>query len=94
MPSAQVWPFEVEEVHPTHINGTAMDTYHRWMEVVIPAGLIGLPVLNLPAGFGGNGLPIGLQLIGAKGSDAVLLSMGQAWHQETNWPSQRPPVLD
>ena len=94
MPSAQVWPFPVEDVHPTHINGTAMDTYHRWMEVVIPAGLIGLPVLNLPAGFGGNGLPIGLQLIGAKGSDAALLSMGQAWHQETNWPSQRPPVLD
>ena len=94
MPSAQVWPFAVEEVHPTQINGTAMDTYHRWMEVVIPAGLIGLPVLNLPAGFGGNGLPLGLQLIGAKGTDAALLSMGQAWHQETNWPSQKPPRLD
>lgn len=94
MPSAQVWPFAVEEVHPTHINGAAMDTYHRWMEVVIPAGLIGLPVLNLPAGFGDNGLPLGLQLIGAKGSDAALLSMGQAWHQETSWPSQRPPKMD
>ena len=94
MPSAQVWPFALEEVHPTQINGTAMDTYHRWMEVVIPAGLIGLPVLNLPAGFGDNGLPLGLQLIGVKGADAALLSMGQAWHQETNWPSQRPPRLD
>ena len=94
MPSAQVWPFAVEEVHPTQIDGTAMDTYHRWMEVVIPAGLLGLPVLNLPAGFGGNGLPLGLQLIGAKGSDADLLAIGQAWHQETNWPAQRPPAFD
>ena len=94
MPSTQVWPFPVEDVHPTNINGVTMDTYHRWMEVVIPAGLIGLPVLNLPAGFGANGLPLGLQLIGPKGADAKLLSMGQAWHQEINWPGQRPPALE
>ncbi|WP_309663237.1 amidase, partial [Tabrizicola sp.] len=42
LPSAQVWPFPVEWRWPEAINGLPMDTYHRWMEVVIPASLIGL----------------------------------------------------
>ena len=43
LPSAQVWPFPAEWRWPQTINGTPMDTYHRWMEVVIPISLIGLP---------------------------------------------------
>ena len=93
LPSAQVWPFPVDEVHPTQIAGQAMDTYHRWMQVVVPASLIGLPVVNVPAGFGANGLPCGLQLIGRHGSDAMLLRLAQQWHEATRWPQQRPPVL-
>ena len=93
LPSTQTWPFEAEKPHPTEIDGIEMDTYHRWMEVVIPAGLLGLPVLNVPAGFGENGLPFGLQLIGPKKSDDRLIAIGQAWHEMTNWPDSRPPSL-
>lgn len=93
LPSAQLWPFAVEMVHPTEIAGRALDTYHRWMQVVVPAGLIGLPVVNVPAGFGANGLPGGLQLIGRHGSDAMLLKLAQQWHALTAWPQRRPPVL-
>lgn len=93
LPSTQTWPFEAEKPHPTEIEGIKMDTYHRWMEVVIPAGLIGLPVLNIPAGFGYNGLPFGLQLIGPRNSDDRLISVGQAWHEMTNWPDACPPEL-
>ncbi|WP_028913707.1 amidase [Pseudorhodobacter ferrugineus] len=93
LPSAQVWPFPADWRWPQSINGTAMDTYHRWMEVVVPAGLIGLPALALPAGFGANGLPMGVQLIGRSGADAAILAMGQAYHAATDWPAQRPPLL-
>ena len=93
LPSTQIWPFEAEKPYPTEIAGIKMDTYHRWMEVVIPAGLIGLPVLNVPAGFGENGLPFGLQLIGPGKSDAKLISIGQTWHEMTNWPDYCPPSL-
>lgn len=93
LPSAQVWPFPVEWRWPQTINGQAMDTYHRWMEVVIPASLAGLPALALPAGFGATGLPMGVQLIGPVGADALLLAMGQAYHAATDWPGQRPPAL-
>ncbi len=93
LPSAQCWPFNVDQVHPTEIAGVTMDTYHRWMQVVIPAGLIGLPVVNIPVGFGANGLPGGLQLIGPRGSDRRLLRLAQDWHKMTDWPNKRPPAL-
>lgn len=93
LPSAQVWPFDVNDVHPTEVAGRKMDTYHRWMQVVTPASLIGLPVVNVPAGFGDNGLPLGLQLIGARGTDARLLRLAARYHEATDWPNRRPPAL-
>ncbi len=80
LPTAQCWPFPVEMDYPREIAGRAMDTYHRWMEVVVPASLLGLPGLAVPAGRGANGLPMGLQIIGPHGADAELLSLGQSYH--------------
>lgn len=93
LPAAQVWPFPADWRWPQAINGHPMDTYHRWMEVVVPVSLIGLPALCLPAGFGAAGLPTGMQLIGPTGADAKLLAIGQAYHRATDWPGQRPPGL-
>ncbi len=92
-PTAQVWPFPVELPYPTEIAGQGMDTYHRWMEVVIPASLIGLPALAMPAGFGATGLPMGVQLIGRYGGDHGLLTLAQAYHRETQWPQRHPPEI-
>jgi amidase len=91
MPSAQVWPFPVEWRWPESINGKPMDTYHRWMEVVIPVSLIGLPSLSIPIGFGTSGLPMGMQLIGRSGADKRVLEIGEAWHRATDWPKRKPP---
>ena len=92
LPSAQVWPFPTDWRWPQTINGHAMDTYHRWMEVVIPISLIGLPALSLPVGFGAQGLPMGMQLAGPVGADATVLALGQAYHLATDWPGQHPPA--
>ena len=94
LPSAQCWPFDVTLEHPKEINGVQMDTYHRWMQVVIPASLIGVPVVNIPIGFGDNGLPAGMQMIGARTHAGRLLQLAQDWHRATDWPNARPPVLD
>jgi amidase len=91
LPSTQVWPFAVDAKFPDAIGDRHMDTYHRWMEVVVPASLGGLPALALPAGFGAGGLPAGVQMIGAPGSDAMLMALGQAYHEATDWPGKRLP---
>lgn len=93
MPAAQVWPFPADWRWPRTINSQVMDTYHRWMEVVVPVSLAGLPAISLPAGFGAAGLPTGLQLAGRVGDDAAILALGHAYHEATDWPGQRPPPL-
>jgi amidase len=93
LPSAQVWPFPAGWRWPEEINGRKMDTYHRWMEVVVPASLIGLPALSVPVGFSDTGLPMGMQIIGRSGDDAGVLAIGQAWHRATEWPQKRPPLV-
>ncbi|MDF1855878.1 amidase [Pseudooceanicola sp.] len=93
LPTAQCWPFPVELPYPQEIGGQAMDSYHRWMECVVPASLLGLPTLGLPAGFGPEGLPMGLQLIGRYGGDLGILQLGQGWHAATGWPDRVPTGL-
>ena len=51
-----------------------MDTYHRWMEVVIAASLTGLPALSVPCP---DQAPMGLQLIAHRGRDADVLAIGR-----------------
>ena len=92
LPSAQVWPFPADWRWPQDIAGKRMDTYHRWMEVVVPASLIGLPALSVPVGFSSEGLPMGLQIIGRSGNDQGVLALGQAYHRATDWPGRRPPL--
>ena len=82
LPSAQVFPFPIEDTWPTEIAGRPMDSYHRWMEVSVPGTLSGCPVISIPAGFGGaHDLPMGLQMIGRPRDDRSLLQLARWWEQ-------------
>jgi len=81
LPTAQVWPFAAEWRWPREVAGRTMDTYHRWMEVVIYATLAGLPCIAMPAGFGANRLPMGVQLIGRPHGDLGVLQLARAFER-------------
>lgn len=91
-PSAQVFPFDAALTWPREIAGRAMDSYHRWMETVVPWSLAGVPVLGMPAGFDPRGLPTGVQLIGPPGADARVLAAAVAYERATRWVDHRPPL--
>jgi amidase len=91
IPVAQVWPFDVSWRWPQTVAGQAMDTYHRWMEVVIYATFAGLPSISVPAGFGANGLPMGLALIGKPQGDWALLKLAHAYEMANQDLIARPP---
>jgi len=93
LPSAQVFPFPVEWDWPRAIGDRPMDTYHRWMEVVIPGTMSGCPVVGVPAGFGPGGLPMGLQLIGPMHGELACLDMARAYDEATRPELQLPPAL-
>ena len=90
LPSAQIFPFDSEIHWPKEILGTKMDTYHRWMEVVIPASLTGLPALSVPVGFGPENTPIGMQLFGHRRKDAIILALAKQYETKISFTSQKP----
>ncbi|WP_116365990.1 amidase [Parahaliea mediterranea] len=92
LPTAQVFPFDAGLHWPKAIGEVKMDTYHRWMEVVIGGTLSGCPVVNLPAGFDESGRPMGVQVIGPFGADARVLSFARAYVQRTEWLAKRPTL--
>lgn len=89
-PSAQVFPFNKAEQWPAEVNGREMDTYHRWMEVVVPGSLAGTPVCNVPVGFDAKGRPMGMQIMGRYGQDQAVMEMAMAYEEITDHLSVRP----
>jgi amidase len=97
LPSAQVWPFDKDLHWPPSIETSRgsrpMDTYHRWMEVVIYASFAGLPAINVPVGFNAQGLPMGMQLIGKPQGEVALLRVARAYETQIgDWLSIKPSV--
>jgi amidase len=92
LPTAQVFPFDAQTPWPRVVGGQTMDTYHRWMEVVIGPTLAGLPSMNVPIGFNAAGLPMGLQIIGPAQADRAVLQLAYAHEQLTQWVKRRPPT--
>ena len=57
-----------------------------------PFNVYGLPSISLNCGFSKPGLPIGLQIIGAPGSEGPVLALAHAWQKQTDWHKQKPLV--
>jgi aspartyl-tRNA(Asn)/glutamyl-tRNA(Gln) amidotransferase subunit A len=55
-----------------------------------PANATGLPAIAVPCGFTQQGLPVGLQLIGPRYSEALLLAIAAAYEEVTEWHLRRP----
>ena len=53
----------------------------------------GQPVLALPNGFGGNGLPLGMQILGRPFGETTILRIGHAYERATEWHTRRPPLV-
>jgi len=94
LPTAQVFPFPKDTHWPESIQNRKMDTYHRWMEVVIGGTLAGIPVVNVPVGFDERGRPMGMQLLGPFGADRRVLQLALAYENASSFLKQRPVLKD
>jgi amidase len=93
LPTAQVFPFSKDVPWPATIHGRKMDTYHRWMEVVVGGSLAGVPVVNVPAGFDAQGRPMGMQILGPFGEDRRVLEFALSYEEVTEHLDRRPVLV-
>jgi amidase len=59
-----------------------------------PWNLTGQPACSVPAGFGSDGLPRAVQLVGRENDEATLLSLAAQIESERPWAQDRPPGFD
>jgi aspartyl-tRNA(Asn)/glutamyl-tRNA(Gln) amidotransferase subunit A len=86
-------PIEHDFFAPIEIDGETADTVRKsWYPYTLPFNLSGNPAVTLPCGFGADGLPIGVQLVGPHMGDARLLRAAALYEQVRPWNDRRPQV--
>lgn len=88
-PTSPILPPAIAEF-PADRNGTP-DFVNRNIRNTSPFDVYGWPTISVPCGFSASGLPIGLQISGALGQDAIVLQLAHAYEQATEWHNRRPP---
>ena len=72
-PAITVSPRSWRELYPAEIDGKPTRTYFHWLAMAYAVTLVGHPALSLPVGLDRNGMPFGLQIVGPRGGDALVL---------------------
>jgi amidase len=91
-PVSQVAPFDVELEYPTSIDGQPQETYLDWMRSAYFVSMTGCTALSVPSGFTGDGLPVGLQVIGPPRADLEVLRVGHMYETATGHGHRRPDL--
>jgi amidase len=82
----------VQVVPPTHMElASAKYTARTFPTNTLIASQAGLPALTIPVGFTDDGLPVGLELLGAPLSEAKMIQFGAGWESATR-PRTPPPI--
>ncbi len=91
-PTMQLTAFDVGVATPPQIEGEPVDPFFDdWCTSCLPANLTGMPATSVPAGLGKNRLPVGLQVMGPRWSDALTLRAAAAFEQAVPWQRFQPP---
>ena len=77
-PTTAISPFPWEINALREINGETFDKYYTWMRISWGVSMSGHPAFSLPCGLDQNGMPFGIQVVGAYGRDAELAAMALA----------------
>ena len=85
-PTAPAPPFRIGEKTSDPLSMYVSDIY------TISANLAGVPAMNVPCGFNGNGLPIGLQLTAKPFDEGILFRAASAYESATKWHEKAPKL--
>jgi aspartyl-tRNA(Asn)/glutamyl-tRNA(Gln) amidotransferase subunit A len=88
-------PFTAPPVGATEVtleSGEQLDIISAVMRYNALPPLTGMPALSVPCGFGGDGLPIGMQLVGDAFDEATTFRIGHGYQRLTDWHTREPEL--
>src|SRR5262245_26558419 len=81
--------FPLGIVGPREVAGREVS--HLGWTLCYPFNYSGQPAISVPAGWTSSGLPVGLQIVGRRLEDALVLRAAAAFEQRRPWATRRPP---
>jgi Asp-tRNA(Asn)/Glu-tRNA(Gln) amidotransferase A subunit family amidase len=94
-PAITVSPRPWKELYPAEIDGKPTRTYFHWLACAYYPTLCGHPAISLPMGLDRLGMPFGLQIVGPRGGDALVLRVAAAIEEAfAHDPVLRRPAPD
>ncbi|MGV0777699.1 amidase [Mycolicibacterium elephantis] len=74
-------------------DGWPSPDWASWTPYTYPFNMTQQPALSVPCGFTAAGLPVGLQIVGSRHADAMVLRVGRAYEAATDWHRRTPELI-
>ena len=90
-PTMAVPAFPIDQ-RPSVIGGREVQAFWGFLPFTYPINMSGQTAASIPCGYSVDGMPIGLHIIGPRGSEAKVLQASAAFEQAQPWAGKRPAV--
>jgi aspartyl-tRNA(Asn)/glutamyl-tRNA(Gln) amidotransferase subunit A len=74
------------------IGGKTVEPFWGYLPFTFPINMTGQTASSIPCGFSGDGMPIGLHIVGPRRAEARVLQASAAFEEAHPWNGKRPPV--
>jgi Asp-tRNA(Asn)/Glu-tRNA(Gln) amidotransferase A subunit family amidase len=91
-PTTSVAAFPIGLAYPAEIEGRRIENQLQWFPFTFPFSITGQPAITVPCGFTAEGLPVGLQIVGPRHGDALVLRAAAAFEAARPWAQRRPGI--
>ncbi|MGI8559461.1 MAG: amidase [Solirubrobacteraceae bacterium] len=90
-PTLTVPPFPVHMQGPEKVDGRIVSPF-AWLSFTLPINLTGQPAASVPAGWTGDRLPVGMQIVGRHLADEMVLAAAAAYQRSADWTARWPEL--
>lgn len=91
-PATPTAAYMLDQMFAPEIEGQPIASAIDAMLVTYAITMSGLPAISVPAGFTAAGLPIGMQIVGGRHAEALVLRAAAVFEELQPWAHHRPPV--
>ena len=84
-------PYPAAGPSPDRVGDIDVERYNVG-RLTMPMNITGVPAITVPAGLSPRGLPVGMQIVGRRHQDALLLDVASRWERLRPWPLVAPSL--